>query len=153
MKIPWRRTWQPTPVFLSGEFHGKRSLAGYSPWGHKGVGHDLVTITPTQPSAVSYGLPALWSSSTIGAAFFQCMVCRIIASKDTPVLISRTCDYVSLHGKRGFPNMAELRLLRRNFPGLSKRAQCNSKGPYNMEARELKKKRDDRGRDWSDSFL
>ena len=33
-KIPWRRI-QPTPVFLPGEFHGKRSLAGYSPWGHK----------------------------------------------------------------------------------------------------------------------
>ena len=29
-KIPWRRTWQPTPVFLPGESHGKRSLAGYS---------------------------------------------------------------------------------------------------------------------------
>ena len=26
-KIPWRRTWQPAPVFLSGEAHGKRSLA------------------------------------------------------------------------------------------------------------------------------
>ena len=34
-KIPWRRTWQPTPVFLPGEFHGQRNLAGYSPWGHK----------------------------------------------------------------------------------------------------------------------
>ena len=31
----WRRKWQPTPVFLPGEFHGQRSLAGYSPWGHK----------------------------------------------------------------------------------------------------------------------
>ena len=30
-KIPWRRPWQPTPVFLSGESHGQRSLAGYSP--------------------------------------------------------------------------------------------------------------------------
>ena len=29
------REWQPTPVFLPGEFHGQRSLAGYSPWGHK----------------------------------------------------------------------------------------------------------------------
>ena len=28
-KIPWRREWQPTPEFLSGEFHGQRSLAGY----------------------------------------------------------------------------------------------------------------------------
>ena len=30
--IPWRRTWQPTPVFLPGESHGQRNLAGYSPW-------------------------------------------------------------------------------------------------------------------------
>ena len=34
-KILWRREWQPTPVFLPGKFHGQRSLAGYSPWGHK----------------------------------------------------------------------------------------------------------------------
>ena len=34
-KIPWRREWLPTPVFLPGEFHGQRSLVGYSPWGHK----------------------------------------------------------------------------------------------------------------------
>ena len=32
-KIPWRSTWQPTPVFLPGESPGQRSLAGYSPWG------------------------------------------------------------------------------------------------------------------------
>ena len=34
-KSPWRRAWQPTPVFLPGESHGQESLAGYSPWGHK----------------------------------------------------------------------------------------------------------------------
>ena len=34
-KIPWRRKWQPTPVFLPGESHGQRSLAGYSPRGLK----------------------------------------------------------------------------------------------------------------------
>ena len=34
-KILWRRKWQPTPVFLLGKFHGQRSLAGYSPRGHK----------------------------------------------------------------------------------------------------------------------
>ena len=33
--IPWRRKWQPTPAFLPGEFHGQRSLAGYSPWNSK----------------------------------------------------------------------------------------------------------------------
>ena len=34
-KIPWSRKWQPTRVFLPGEFHGQRSLAGRSPWGRK----------------------------------------------------------------------------------------------------------------------
>ena len=34
-KIPWRRKWQPAPVFFSGESHGQRSLVGYSPWGGK----------------------------------------------------------------------------------------------------------------------
>ena len=34
-KIPWRRRLQPTPVFLPGEFHSQRSLAGYSLWGCK----------------------------------------------------------------------------------------------------------------------
>ena len=32
-KILWRRKWPPTPVFLPGESHGQRRLAGYSPWG------------------------------------------------------------------------------------------------------------------------
>ena len=34
-KIPWRREWLPITVFLPGEFHGQRSLVGYSPWGLK----------------------------------------------------------------------------------------------------------------------
>ena len=34
-RIPWRRKWQLTPVFLPGKFHGQKSLAGYSSWGHK----------------------------------------------------------------------------------------------------------------------
>ena len=34
-KILWRRKWQPTPVFLPGESHGRRSVVDYSPWGRK----------------------------------------------------------------------------------------------------------------------
>ena len=34
-KIPWRRKWQSTPVFLTGKSHGQRSLVGYSAWGWK----------------------------------------------------------------------------------------------------------------------
>ena len=32
---PWSREWLPTLVFLAGDFHGQRSLVGYSPWGRK----------------------------------------------------------------------------------------------------------------------
>ena len=42
-RILWKRKWQPTPVFLFGKTHGQRSLAGYSPRGHKRIGHDLLT--------------------------------------------------------------------------------------------------------------
>ena len=47
---PWRRKWQPTPVFLPGEFHWQRSLVGYSLWGHKELGHDWATNTNTTTS-------------------------------------------------------------------------------------------------------
>ena len=43
-KIPWRRAWQPTPVFLPGEPQGQRSLVGYGPQGHR-VGHDRSSLT------------------------------------------------------------------------------------------------------------
>ena len=45
-EIPWRRKWEPTPVFLPGESHGQRSLAGYSPWDHE----ELDTTEATQHS-------------------------------------------------------------------------------------------------------
>ena len=45
-KIPGRREWLPTPVFLPGQFQGQRSLAGYSPWGHKVPdGTELLTLS------------------------------------------------------------------------------------------------------------
>ena len=40
-KIPWRKEWLSTPVFLPGEFHGQSSLVGYR------VGHDVATNTHT----------------------------------------------------------------------------------------------------------
>ena len=47
-KVPWRRAWQPTPVFLPGESHGQRSLEGYSPQGHKEL--DMTEVT--QPASI-----------------------------------------------------------------------------------------------------
>ena len=32
---PWRKEWQPTPIFLPGKFQGQMNLAGYSLWGHR----------------------------------------------------------------------------------------------------------------------
>ena len=47
-KIPWRRKWQPTPVFLPREFHGQRNLVGYSPWSDKELDMtDQITHTHT----------------------------------------------------------------------------------------------------------
>ena len=89
-KIPWKREWLPTPIFLflPGEFHGQRSLAGYSPWGlmpEQGTHtqHPL-TISPKkfrfdsplkEPlSSISsyYSLPLLLGSC--GALFYNCWI-------------------------------------------------------------------------------
>ena len=43
-KTPWRREWQPTPVFLPGNFHGQGSLMLQS-MGSQGVGHNSMTNT------------------------------------------------------------------------------------------------------------
>ena len=55
-KIPWRRKWQPTPVFLPGESHGQRSLVGPSPWGRKRVWHDLATKQKFLPQEYAFPL-------------------------------------------------------------------------------------------------
>ena len=49
-KIPWRRMWQPTPVFLPGETHAQNSLVGYSPWGCR-VRHNWATEHPLDAEA------------------------------------------------------------------------------------------------------
>ena len=67
-RFPWRRKWQPILVFfLPWKPHGQRSLAGYSPWGHQRVGHDLVTKRQQQ---------------------IHVCECR----KNTPVSAGRLCD-------------------------------------------------------------
>ena len=71
-KIPWRREWLPTPVLLHGEFHGQRSLGGYSPWGHKELdtterlfflifeSDSTLLISPREELALSSGVPLKW---------------------------------------------------------------------------------------------
>ena len=64
-KIPWRRAWQPTPVFLPGESHGQRSLMGYSPQGHKELNMTEVTQhtcikCQTKPEFLNLGNINFW---------------------------------------------------------------------------------------------
>ena len=59
-KISWRRAWQPTPVFLLGESHGQRSLAGSSPWDCT----ESDTTKVTQHTGTHFGCKVLISFPT-----------------------------------------------------------------------------------------
>ena len=71
-KIPWRRKWQPTPVFLPGESHGQRSLVDYSPWALKGsVRHDWATEhthLPARNSTSHFGGGSGWYKDELNIA-------------------------------------------------------------------------------------
>ena len=68
-KIPWRRAWQPTAVFLPGESHGQRSLESYSPWGRQELdtteqGYDPCKIGPAHVPGSN--VPGLTGRSHLG---------------------------------------------------------------------------------------
>ena len=65
-KIPWRRKWQPTPVFLPGKSHGQRSLVGVH-GGQKRVGHDLATNNKTLQNDYSRKAMHISEMTQIGA--------------------------------------------------------------------------------------
>ena len=75
--MPWRRKSQPTPVFLPVEPHGQRSLAGYSPRGHR-VRHDWATkqqqIIPMLPVC------GLKTRHGVKPARFQFSICQPLLS-------------------------------------------------------------------------
>ena len=54
-RFPWRRKWQPIPVFLPGKSHGQRNLAGYSPRDHKDLdttlqlNHNIFSVFGVSP--------------------------------------------------------------------------------------------------------
>ena len=77
-KLSWRRAWQPTPVFFPGESHGQRSLAGYSPWGHKES--DTTEVTS---HARTLGLSYLFfqGASIFLISWFQSLSIMILESK------------------------------------------------------------------------
>ena len=64
-KIPWRRNWQPTPIFLPGKSHGKTSLVGCSPWGGKRVGLNDSNNNYSRNKWISWDFPR-WRESVLG---------------------------------------------------------------------------------------
>ena len=68
-KIPWRRAWQPTPVFLPGKSPGQRSLAGYSLWGHRNVRKNL----RSKQQCKIYFVIVHWSFSKISSVVQSCL--------------------------------------------------------------------------------
>ena len=65
-KIPWKREWQPTPVFLLGEVHGQRSLVGYSPWSCKELDTtDQLTVSLLTGGSASK--ESAWSAGDLGS--------------------------------------------------------------------------------------
>ena len=72
MPVPWQKEWQPTPVFLPGEFHGQRSLEGYSTQGCKEL--DTIELLTLHDIYYIYTLLVLflWKNLTsIGRYFYS----------------------------------------------------------------------------------
>ena len=89
-KIPWRRKWQPTPVFFPGKFHGQRSLAGYSPWGLKRIRYNLVT--KQQQLGCMLKTEALTWMSHEGA---QSLIGEMTSKQAITVSHDKCCDMLS----------------------------------------------------------
>ena len=87
-KIPWRRAWQPAPVFLPGKSHGQRSLVGCSPWGRIRVGQNSVTENPC--------VRCISPDPLLGAGQMDCCCCSV--AKLCPIL----CDPMDC-STPGFP--------------------------------------------------
>ena len=85
-KIPWRRAWQPTPVFCLENPHGQRSLVAYSPWGHKELymTERLSTIsTITLLFIISYCIQLVYHKSpSVGYLQFPVLAIRCSTPKN-----------------------------------------------------------------------
>ena len=102
--IPWRRKWQPIPVFLPGKSHGQRSLEGCSPWGHKKSDmiewlthtNDLFTLFPL--------LPHLWSIKESASrprqyGYIEALACHLL--RELAFLTSALCPLDLLAYREG----------------------------------------------------
>ena len=70
--IPWRRVWQPTPVFLPGEFHGQRRVVGYSSWSCK----ESDTTEATEHAQESMAWSNWWKKKSNKDVFINIGLCH-----------------------------------------------------------------------------
>ena len=106
-KIPWGREWQRTPVFLPGEFHGRRSLAGCSPTSHNESDRTerLTQLSGASLPQFPMPLPIGSSSSHIVALFFLLGPSGLreshLEGRDVPVYrYGKIADFTSAWGGR-----------------------------------------------------
>ena len=122
-KIPWRRKWQPIPVFMLGKSYGQRSLVDYSPWGCKELDMTERALTPTHThthtikmyqcelygyiSKISCNYKNCWSISQYNAFFnakyfstdnaWHCQWCVVIIKADEPFAGFTTFKYTTIN--------------------------------------------------------
>ena len=97
-KTPWIRKWQPTPVYLPGQSHGRRSLVGYSLWCHKELNmtewlsiHSCCLYIPEWVSEVTQLCPTLCDP----------VDCSLPGSSVHGILQARILEWVTISFSRG----------------------------------------------------
>ena len=106
-KIPWRRAWQPIPVFLPGKSHGQRSLVGYSPQGHKESNMTeatrpinnvmIVSSAQQKDSAIhihAFALPRTLLPSRLPHNIEQSSLCCTVGDKEFLRRKTLPCSYI-----------------------------------------------------------
>ena len=95
-KIPQRRAWQPTPVFLPGESHGQRCLVGYNPQRHK----EANLTEATQHARMHFGFKHLRKAHFLGVqtcclrwGTISCLVAEFSAKFQLTILITKVLSY------------------------------------------------------------
>jgi len=90
-KIPWRRKWQPTPVFLLGKSHGQRRLVSCSPWRHKEsdttewLSMSMCVCSHTHTHTHTWGISYLRIGKSKCKALRQLYLANLRTSQDTGV--------------------------------------------------------------------
>ena len=96
--IPWRRAWQPTPVFLPGESHAQRSLVGYSPWGHKET--RLKQLSTHTSTCTLYSDVFLWTFLKPDRMAWYSTLCILVALTVTDYTHYKDCSYLYVISSR-----------------------------------------------------